>query len=395
MKRVLFLIIIFLFLSYSIKTWALEQFNVVINEVAWMGTTVSANDEWIELKNNTDQNVSLSGWTLRAADGAPEVELTGSIPANGFYLLERTDDNTVPGITADLIYKGALGNNGEDLWLYDSNNNLIDEVNCSTKWFAGNNTTKQTMEKMDSLFSGSEPSNWQTSENTGGTPKSQNSSGIATNNETETDLVKTDNLTAYLEGIILNEVLPAPEGADEENEWVELYNTNNSEVDLSYWKIKDTEGSIISYSIPKNTKISAYGYLVFKRPNTKIILNNTTDGLALYWPNDKVIDSMSYENATVNQSYNKTPNGWQWSSSLTPGVKNIVILNGESENLLKIEKSDSSKENNTGLANISQSINQEETKNINPWFLLIVALLITTFSVVALLFIKFKTRLIK
>ncbi len=200
-------------------------------------------------------------------------------------------------------------------------------------------------------------------------------------------------LIIYPTGIILNEILPSAEGADEENEWIELYNTNNFEIDLSSLKIKDKEGVITSYSLPENTKISAYGYLVLKRPDTKITLNNTTDGLIIYWPNEKIIDSMAYENALPNQSYNKIGENWQWSTSLTPGAKNIITQNnaiqkGTSssqarvEGLPKIEKSVNSKENNVNLATISQSI--------NPWFLFLTALFITILSVIIVLFIKFK-----
>ncbi|MBI3631700.1 MAG: lamin tail domain-containing protein, partial [Candidatus Staskawiczbacteria bacterium] len=262
MKKVLslFLITIFLFSAYFIKAQSVKQPDVIINEIAWMGTTISANDEWLELKNNTDQNINLDGWTLRAADGAPEIKLTGTISANSFYLLERTDDNTVPNITADLVYKGALGNNGEDLWLYDGNNNLIDEANFTSGWIGGDNATKQTMEKYSN--------GWQTSKNVGGTPKSQNIVGSIKETPAKTieTPIKTDLPQTYQTGVILNEILPAPEGADEEKEWIELYNTNNFEIDLSGWKIKDKEGSATNYVLPKNTKISAYGYLVLKRP---------------------------------------------------------------------------------------------------------------------------------
>jgi len=33
--------------------------KVLINEIAWMGTAVSANNEWIELWNGTDSPLSL------------------------------------------------------------------------------------------------------------------------------------------------------------------------------------------------------------------------------------------------------------------------------------------------------------------------------------------------
>jgi len=155
--------------------------TVVINEIAWMGTTNSVNDEWIELYNNTDEDVNLFNWNLKSSDGSPDIvfgqtptTVTTTISADGFYLLERTDDTSVPDIVADLIYTDALGNNGEDLNLYDGFNNLIDTIQCSSGWFVGDNTTKQTMERKNPQSSGSNSTNWATSQEIEGTPKSQN-----------------------------------------------------------------------------------------------------------------------------------------------------------------------------------------------------------------------------
>src|SRR3989344_6988032 len=80
---------------------------ILINEIAWMGNSNSANDEWIELKNTTLEGVDLSGWILKSPDGKLNIPLTGILLSNSFYLLERTDDTSVPNITADFIYKGA------------------------------------------------------------------------------------------------------------------------------------------------------------------------------------------------------------------------------------------------------------------------------------------------
>jgi hypothetical protein len=54
--------------------------DVVISEIAWMGTTNSANDEWIELFNNTSSDVDLAGWQLIRSDGAPIILLSGCCP---------------------------------------------------------------------------------------------------------------------------------------------------------------------------------------------------------------------------------------------------------------------------------------------------------------------------
>ncbi len=95
---------------------------VVINEVAWAGTAASASDEWIELYNNTSQEIDLSRWKLswegqiihfdKAADNTKEVR-NSKIPAYGFYLLERSDDTAISDLSADLIYTGSLANEGE------------------------------------------------------------------------------------------------------------------------------------------------------------------------------------------------------------------------------------------------------------------------------------------
>ncbi len=134
--------------------------EVVISEIAWMGTTTSANDEWLELYNNTGSTISLTGWTLAAADGTPTINLSGSIPADGYYLLERTDDTTVPGVAADDTYTGALNNDGEGLILRDDTAAIIDQVDASSGWFAGHADGRVPMVRVDTLANGSQADNW-------------------------------------------------------------------------------------------------------------------------------------------------------------------------------------------------------------------------------------------
>ncbi|MBN2406533.1 MAG: lamin tail domain-containing protein [Elusimicrobia bacterium] len=164
--------------------------EVVINEIAWMATAVSSYDEWIELYNNTNAAIDLTGWKIYEDGGSIlSCTLTGTIDAYGYYLLERTDDNTVADVAGD--YVGSFGNYGlaaagENLVLKNTAGDLIDEVDCSGGWFAGNNTTKSSMERVDPGESGNSSSNWKTATgNNGshdadggvinGTPRSRNS----------------------------------------------------------------------------------------------------------------------------------------------------------------------------------------------------------------------------
>ena len=137
--------------------------DVVINEIAWMGTEASTSDEWIELYNTTASDIDLTGWTLDAADGTPNITLSGTIPAHGYFLLERTEDDTIPTLTEDQIYTGALENGGESLTLADSGSNTIDTANSDGgAWPAGTNSPRASMERI-SPFLPDADANWQTS----------------------------------------------------------------------------------------------------------------------------------------------------------------------------------------------------------------------------------------
>ncbi len=144
--------------------------SVVINEISWAGTKADANDEWIELYNNTNEEVNLSDWKIKSGDGAPNIDLSGIIPANGYFLLERTDDQVVSDIEASQIYTGSLGNEGERLKLVNASSTLIDIVDCSDGWFGGRNRKMNdewiriSMERVNPTVSGNDDSNWITND---------------------------------------------------------------------------------------------------------------------------------------------------------------------------------------------------------------------------------------
>lgn len=222
--------------------------NLIINEIAWMGTLNSSSDEWIEVKNISNSAVKLSGYQLVSKGNKIEINLSDAsqsdINGNGFLLLERTDDNSVPNITADIIYSGALANTNDGLRLFDSECNLIDEVMASLSWPAGDSSSKRTAER-DANSIG-----WHTSSIIGGTPKNNNSSnysatsgsgGSGGGNGTVIAQSSQPKVDPQFYPIVINEIMYNPEGADSGNEWVELYNSGTSTVKISEWKFSEGE----------------------------------------------------------------------------------------------------------------------------------------------------------
>lgn len=121
--------------------------QVLFSEIAWMGTDENANDEWIELYNHGSEAVDVSGYTIDDG-GSLLITLTGVISPRTIVVLERTDDSSVPSVTAFQIYTGALANEGKTLTLKDAGGSRVDSVVGGTDWgnIGGKNVTGEPKE---------------------------------------------------------------------------------------------------------------------------------------------------------------------------------------------------------------------------------------------------------
>lgn len=121
-----------------------SQAAIIINEIAWMGSSGSANHEWIELYNSSSDPIDVTGWTIM--DGLNlNINLSGTIGGGAYAVLERTSDESAPG-SAFLIYTGALVNTGVTLTMRDALGQIVEQVAGGENWqeVGGNNATKET-----------------------------------------------------------------------------------------------------------------------------------------------------------------------------------------------------------------------------------------------------------
>ncbi|WP_246944691.1 phospholipase D-like domain-containing protein [Bacillus pinisoli] len=289
-----------LLVSLVLPSLAVEKVNatttsgVVLNEIAWMGTTASYSDEWMELYNHSNRDIDLTGWTLNAQDGAPSIQLSGVIPAKGYFLLEKTDDSSLPNLTADLIYSGSLSNTSENLELRDASGVLVDSVNA---WFAGDNTTKASMERLSPSVGGLESTNWNTSTNNNGfgfgTPKARNTS------------------SSLLKEIVINEIAWMGTSKSYSDEWIELYNNSSQAISLNGWYLHAADGDP---TIALSGTIPAHGYFLLEKTDDYSVtsvaadliysgtLGNTSEVLTLTDATGVIIDRVDYWYAGDNTS---------------------------------------------------------------------------------------------
>lgn len=167
---------------FSTSVYASSAADVVINEIAWAGTSDSSSDEWIELYNTTNQVIDLTNWTIED-DGSPLLIESGTIAPHSYFLIEDSEIST--NTPADGIIPLSLSNTGDSLTLKDDSGTTIDTANPQgTIWPAGSSTEKSSMERIDPSISSED--NWASAQSSNnalarlsstilGTPKGVNS----------------------------------------------------------------------------------------------------------------------------------------------------------------------------------------------------------------------------
>ncbi|EKD47346.1 MAG: hypothetical protein ACD_66C00105G0001, partial [uncultured bacterium] len=133
-QKILFLFALLALLCGSIPTPtnASVPHDVLISELSWAGSSLSAADEWVELANISNEPVDVSGWSLSGASNAPIVFPAGSlIEAHTTFLITNyantntsTALNTSPQIVTTMVSlpneKFAITLNAPDRGVVDS-----------------------------------------------------------------------------------------------------------------------------------------------------------------------------------------------------------------------------------------------------------------------------------
>lgn len=197
-----------------------QPLDIVINEISWMGTKANSADEWIELYNNTDSDIDLTDWVLSAPDGSPKIEFSDAykkkvkenkdktpiIKSKSYFLLERTDDSPTSK-TGDWFFTGALNNadygqtdeqrKQKEGLILKNGEIIIDKISL---WYAGDNNSKLSMERISVNRNSDDPDNWKNNDEKTkngkdakgndifGTPKEKNSPLNILNNSYDRDV---------------------------------------------------------------------------------------------------------------------------------------------------------------------------------------------------------------
>ncbi|NJP06006.1 MAG: hypothetical protein HC837_10465, partial [Chloroflexaceae bacterium] len=125
--------------------------------------------------------------------------------------------------------------------------------------------------------------------------------------------------------VVINEFLVIPMASP--GQWVELYNTGNSAVDIDGWHFADSalDTYTISAANTGGTTIIPPSGLLVVRLDIAIFSMGSFDTVRLFDATDTLIDSQYYADAVIDRSFARMPDGgatWQQNVIPTPGESN-------------------------------------------------------------------------
>jgi hypothetical protein len=222
--------------------------NLRITEV--MYNPRALNGEFIELKNIGAEmvNLNLVSFTNGIDFTFPSIEL-----APDEYIVVVQDRNafeTRYGTTITIAgqYSGKLDNAGERIALKDAIGQTILDFSYKDGWYPITDGEGFSLTMIDpthfDLGSWNAEEAWRASAYLDGSP-AQDDSGILPNPG----------------AIVINEVLAHAHA--EASDWIELYNTTGTAVDIGGWFLSDSKDALFKYEIAAGTTIGPYDYLVF------------------------------------------------------------------------------------------------------------------------------------
>lgn len=182
----------------------------------------------------------------------------------------------------------------------------------------------------------------------------------------------------------ITEILPGPGEEDGEGEWIELFNSGETPVNLGNWKLSQTNKKGASYAIPDKVIIPAGGYTVLQKSETRIPLPAKGTTLVLTDFRGKLIDRVTYKKAKKDNSYaliriTETPPEplprpkitaqaaeplpteftWEWTNEPTPGRANPTL-----EKMHGIVSRMAPEKDTKGNSTFSLQLSQGESKTI-------------------------------
>lgn len=308
--------------------------SLVITEIMYNPDGGDAKREWVEVQNVSNQTIGLQDWRIN--DGSNHQikndmhpEYLTIFPGEIVILASDIDafiknHPSFSGKILDTVLN--LKNSEGKISLIDENKNVVYETTYHSS--TGGNGNGKTLEWKDV------ESKFTESQMAGGTPGTRISHPSSTKKEINepasppqertrvTTSTSSSTPPAPEFGVLISEFLPNP--AQNQGEWIELYNANSSTAHLAGWKLKDkSEKEYVMH----DTTLEPNTFLFIAQNDSNIYINNDGDELSLLNARGGLVSKITFQGkAPKGQSFaRKSENDWGWTTKPTPGKENVFV----------------------------------------------------------------------
>ena len=269
--------------------------------------------DYIELHNGSTEKADISGYGLSDSllEGAKYVFPAGTVLEPGAYVVVWCGGEAEDGMHAPFKLSA-----GEEAVLFDASGRPLDTA---------------VLNSVDSgMVLRREGEVWTQAKPCPGYPKTEE--GMA---EYEASLKETEDMGLYINEFMASNATTICDSFGSYSDWIELYNSTDTDMDISGFGISDNLSQPMKYRFPDGTTIAAKGYLVVFCSGNEGMQNGELHapfGLRSYGEDvvianraGRIIDSYSFKNQETDVSVARIPDGageLQPNSQPSPGYPN-------------------------------------------------------------------------
>lgn len=269
--------------------------------------------DYIELHNGSSERADISGYGLSDSllEGAKYVFPAGTVLEPGAYVVVWCGGEAEDGMHAPFKLSA-----GEEAVLFDASGRPLDTA---------------VLNSVDSgMVLRREGEVWTQAKPCPGYPKTEE--GMA---EYEASLKETEDMGLYINEFMASNATTICDSFGSYSDWIELYNSTDTDMDISGFGISDNLSQPMKYRFPDGTTIAAKGYLVVFCSGNEGMQNGELHapfGLRSYGEDvvianraGRIIDSYSFKNQETDVSMARIPDGageFQSNSQPSPGYPN-------------------------------------------------------------------------
>lgn len=269
--------------------------------------------DYIELHNGSSERADISGYGLSDSllEGAKYVFPAGTVLEPGAYVVVWCGGEAEDGMHAPFKLSA-----GEEAVLFDASGRPLDTA---------------VLNSVDSgMVLRREGEVWTQAKPCPGYPKTEE--GMA---EYEASLKETEDIGLYINEFMASNATTICDSFGSYSDWIELYNSTDTDMDISGFGISDNLSQPMKYRFPDGSTIAAKGYLVVFCSGNEGMQNGELHapfGLRSYGEDvvianraGRIIDSYSFKNQETDVSMARIPDGageFQSNSQPSPGYPN-------------------------------------------------------------------------